>query len=115
MDGCPLGLGLVVEDKPTELTWRIKSEYFSCQFTSLRVELYISGPVAEVGKDISVSDRTVDFSSDCLDCNEQYTPRVRAVHVSSTSTVAVTDYGVQVIYRGNLAIYSCTAFNFCVL
>ena len=58
------------------VTWRIKSEYLGCQFTTLRVELYISGPVAEVGKDISVSDRTVDFSSDHLDCNERYSPRV---------------------------------------
>ena len=60
------------------VTWRINSEYLDCQFTALRVELYISGPEAEVGKDISVSNRTVDFSSDHLDCNERYTPRVRA-------------------------------------
>ena len=92
--------------------WTIKSEYLGCWYTTLRVELYVSGPVAEVGKDISVSDRTVDFSSDHLDCNEQYTPRVRAVHVSSTSTVAVTDNGVRVIYRGNLFIHS---LPFCVL
>ena len=39
-----------------------------CMFTTLRVELYVSGPVAEVGKDISVSDRSVDFNSDHLDC-----------------------------------------------
>ena len=95
------------------VTWRIKSEYLGCQFTILRVELYISGPEAEVGKDISVYNTTVDFSSDHLDCNKRYTPRVRAVHVSSTSTVTVTDVGVQVIYRGNLFIhrlfvlYSC--------
>ena len=94
------------------VTWRIKSEYLGCQFTTLRVELYISGPVAEVGKDISVSDRTVDFSSDHLDCNERYTPRVRAVLVSSSSTVTLTDNGVQVIYRGNLFIHT---LPFCVL
>ena len=94
------------------VTWRIKSEYLDCRFTSLRVELYISGPEAKVGKDISVSDTTVDFSSDHLDCNEQYTPRVRGVHASSTSTVPVTDNGVQVIYRGNLFI---RAPPFCVL
>ena len=95
------------------VTWRIKSEYLGCRFTALRVELHISGPVAEVGKDISVSDRTVDFSSDHLDCNEQYTPRVRAVHVSSTSTTTVTDNGVQVIYRGNLRLFIHTP-PFCV-
>ena len=67
-------------------------------YTTLRVELYVSGPVAEVGKDISVSDRTVDFSSDHLDCNEWYTPRVRAVHVSSIFNITLTDNGVQVIY-----------------
>ena len=94
------------------VTWRIKSEYLGCRFTTLRVELYISGPVAEVGKDISVSDRTVDFSSDHLDCNERYTPRVRAVLVSSSSTVTLTDNGVQVIYRGNLFIHT---LPFCVL
>ena len=90
-----------------KVMWRIKSEYLGCWFTSLRVELYISGPEAEVGKDIIVSDRIVDFSSDHLDCNEQYTPRVRAVHASSTSTVPVTDSGVQVIYRGNLFMPFC--------
>ena len=95
------------------VTWRINSEYLDCQFTALRVELYISGPEAEVGKDISVSNRTVDFSSDHLDCNEQYTPRVRAVHVSSTSTTTVTDNGVQVIYRGNLRLFIHT-LPFCV-
>ena len=93
-DGELLGIGV---------TWRIKSEYLDCQFTSLRVELYISGPEAEVGKDISVSDRTVDFSSDHLDCNEEYTPRVAAVH----STIPVTDNGVQVIYGGNLFMPFC--------
>ena len=86
--------------------WTIKSEYLGCRFTTLRVELYVSGPVAEVGKDISVSDRTVDFSSDHLDCNERYTPRVRAVHVSSISNITLTDNGVQVIYRGNLFIHT---------
>ena len=95
------------------VTWRIKSEYLGCRFTTLRVELYISGPVAEVGKNISVSDRTVDFSSDHLDCNEQYTPRVRAVHVLSTSTTTVTDNGVQVVYRGNLRLFIHTP-PFCV-
>ena len=94
------------------VTWRIKSEYLGCRFTTLRVELSSSGPEAEVGKNINISDRTVDFSSDQLDCNEEYTPRVRAVHVSSTSTTTVTDNGVQVIYRGNLSIHT---LPFCVL
>ena len=94
------------------VTWRIKSEYLDCQFTTLRVELHISGPVAEVGKDISVSDRTVNFSSDRLDCNERYTPRVRAVSDSPSFTVTVIDNGVQVIYRGNLFIHT---LPFCVL
>ena len=90
------------------VTWRIKSEYFSCRFTTLRVELrYIGGPVTEVGKDISVSDRTADFSSDHLDCNEEYTPRVRAVHVHNSSgiyTLAI-DNGIPVVYRsGNYII-----------
>ena len=83
-----------------------------CMFTTLRVELYVSGPVAEAGKDISVSDRAVDFSGDHLDCNEQYTPRVRAVHVSSIFNITLTDNGVQVIYRGNLFIHTPP---FCVL
>ena len=95
------------------VTWRIKSEHLDCRFTTLRVELYISGQVVKVGKDISVSDRTVDFSSDHLDCNEKYTPRVRAIHVSSTSTTTVTDNGVQVIYRGNLRLFIHT-LPFCV-
>ena len=95
--------------------WRIKSEYLDCQFTSLRVELYISGPEAEVGKDISVSDRTVDFSSDHLDCNEEYTPRMRAVHDSSGIFITqITDNGIPVVYRsGNdnihhLSNYVCS-------
>ena len=28
MDGCPLGLGLVVEDKPTEFSYNYKYVYF---------------------------------------------------------------------------------------
>ena len=83
-----------------------------CMFTTLRVELYVSGPVAEVGKGISVSDRTVDFSNVHLDCNERYTPRVRAVHVSSIFNITLTDNSVQVIYRGNLFIHTPP---FCVL
>ena len=96
------------------VTWRIKFEYLGCRFTTLRVELYISGPEAEVGEDISVSDTTADFSSDHLDCNKEYTPRVRAVHVSSTSTTTVTDNGVQVIYRGNLFIHHFFVFYSCM-
>ena len=83
-------------------------------FTTLRVELYVSGPVAEVGKDISVSDRTVDFCSDHLDCNGRYTPRVRAVYVSSIFNITLTDNGVQVIYRGNLFIYQLFVFYSCM-
>ena len=88
------------------VTWRIKSEYLGCGFTTLRVELYISGPVAEVGKDISVSDRTIDFSSDHFDCNERYTPRVRAVHDSSgIFTIPTADNGIPVVYRSGNFIH----------
>ena len=83
-------------------------------FTTLRVELYVSGSVAKVGKDISVSDRTVDFSSDHLDCNERYTPRVRSIHVSSIFNITLTDNGVQVIYRGNLFIHRLFVFYSCM-
>ena len=77
----------------------IKSEYLGCQFTTLKVELYISGPVADVGKDISVSDGTVDFFNEQLNCNTLYTPRVRVVYVN-VHTVIVTDNGIPVIYGG---------------
>ena len=59
------------------VTWIIKSEYLDCQFTALRVELYISGPV-EVGKDIRVSNRTADFSSEHLDCNERVYTKIES-------------------------------------
>ena len=55
--------------------WRIKPQFLSCQFTTLRVEL---NP-GQVGKDISVNDRTADFSNEQLDCNTQYTPILSAV------------------------------------
>ena len=55
--------------------WTIKSEHLNCQFTFLRVELN-SG---ERGRDITVNDSSADFSADFynLDCNRQYTPKVR--------------------------------------
>ena len=81
------------------VTWRIKSEYLDCQFTSLKVELYISGPEAEVGKDISVSDETADFFNEQLNCNALYMPRVRVVYVNMY-IVTVTDNGIPVIYGG---------------
>ena len=82
------------------MMWTIKPEYLDCRFTALRVELYISGPVAKVGEDISVSNRTADFSSEHFDCNEEYTPRVRAVHdLSGIFITQVTDNGIPVVYR----------------
>ena len=55
--------------------WSIKPEYLNCQFSILRVELNDN----EVGKDISVNETFKDFSeaSDHLDCNKQYTPKVK--------------------------------------
>ena len=105
------------------VTWTIKSEYLDCQFTTLRVELYISDPVAEVGEDISVSNRTADFSSEHLDCNKEYTPRVRAVHDSSGIFITpITDNGIPVVYRsGNdnnntsPSNYVCTCIARCLL
>ena len=55
--------------------WSIKSEYLGYQFTTIRVEL---NP-GQVGRDICVHDSTVDFNDEQLDCNTQYTPKVRAV------------------------------------
>ena len=97
------------------VTWTIKSEYLDCQFTALRVELYISGPVAEVGKDISVSNRTADFSSEHFDCNEEYTPRVRAVHDSSgIFTAQITDNGIPVVYRSGNNNNNTRPFQLCL-
>ena len=96
------------------VTWTINSEYLDCQFTTLRIELYISGPVAEVGKDISVSNRTADFSSDHLDCNEEYTPRVRAVHDSSGFITQATDNGIPVFYRSGNDNNNTRPFQLCL-
>ena len=77
--------------------WIIKSEYSSCQFPSLRVELYVSGPVAKVGKNISITDNIADFNSEQLDCNTLYTPRVRAIDVPlEYSQANITDNGIPV-------------------
>ena len=97
------------------VTWIIKSEYLDCQFTALRVELYISGPV-EVGKDIRVSNRTADFSSEHLDCNEEYTPRLRAAHDSSGIFITqITDNGIPVVYRsGNNNNSNTPPFQLCL-
>ena len=97
------------------VTWTIKSEYLECQFTTLRVELYISGPVAKVGKDISVSNRTEDFSSEHLDCNEEYTPRVRAAHDSSGIYITqITDNGIPVVYRSGNDNNNTPPFQLCL-
>ena len=83
--------------------WRIKSQYLGCQFTTLRVEL---NP-GQVGRDISVNDRTVDFSNEQLDCNTQYTPRVRAVIMILSYRLSKTDLGDPLFYRGKKANYAC--------
>ena len=82
--------------------WRIKSEYVECQFTTLRVELYnASSPEAEVGKNISISDRTADFFNEQFNYNAPYRPRVRAVHRDSFEIVTkIEDNGIPVLYRG---------------
>ena len=86
------------------VTWRIKSEYSGCQFTSLRVELNNN----KVGKDISITDGIADFNNEQLDCNRFYTPRVRATHVSPGFTT-VTDDGIPVNYRSKfIDIHACT-------
>ena len=85
------------------VTWRIKSEYLGCQFTSLRVELNNN----EVGKDISITDGIADFNNEQLDCNRLYTPRVRATHVSPYSTT-ITDDGIPVHYSNKFIIHACT-------
>ena len=74
--------------------WSIKPEYLCCQFTTLRVELNDN----EHGKDISGSERVKDFSSDLLDCNRQYTPRVIAV----VSGISKSDYGAPLFYRSKI-------------
>ena len=86
------------------VTWRIRSEYSGCQFTSLRVELNTN----EVGKDISITDGIADFNNGQLDCNRLYTPRVRATHVSPVFTT-ITDDGIPVHYRSKfIDIHACT-------
>ena len=83
-------LGITVE-------WKIKSEYLGCPFTTLRVEL---NP-GQVGRDISVNDRIVDFNNEQLDCNMQYTLRVNAmitVIVDTVTKISKTDYGTSLFY-----------------
>ena len=70
--------------------WTIKSEYLSCQFSNLRVEL---NP-GQHSRDTTVSDSSADFYN--LDCNEQYTPRVTAV----VSAIEIQDIGDSLFYRG---------------
>ena len=83
--------------------WRIKSEYLGCQFTTLRVELYIRGLEAKIGKNISTSNRMADFVNEQFDCNSPYTPRVRAAHHNSFGVVTeIEDNGIPVLYRGNV-------------
>ena len=75
--------------------WSIKSEYLSCQFTTLRVELNNN----EVGKNISVNETFKDFSSaDHLDCNRKYRPGVRA----GAPEVSRTDRGATLSYVGKI-------------
>ena len=69
--------------------WRIKTQYLGCQLISLRVELN-SG---QVGRNISVDDRTADFNNEQLDCNTQYTPRLIAVITHLESNILTTESG----------------------
>ena len=89
--------------------WTIKPQYLSCQFTTLRVELN-SG---QVGRDISVTNRTADFNNEQLDCNTQYTPTVRAV-INNYHYISKTDSGDPLFYRGKeqtmLALISDTYY-----
>ena len=78
--------------------WTIRSRYFNCQFSSLRVELN-SG---ELGEDITVSDNSAEFLN--LDCNRQYRPRVRAI----VSHITIEGYGTQLFYGGSNMCYSIT-------
>ena len=58
--------------------WSIKPEYLDCRFATLRVSQLNDN---EVGKNISFNGIFKDFSEagDTLDCNREYTPRVRAI------------------------------------
>ena len=86
--------------------WRIKPQYLGCRFTTLRVQLN-SG---QVGRDISVDDRTADFNNEQLDCNTQYTPTVRAM-ISEFRNINISkrDHGTPLPYRGKTKqnIQSC--------
>ena len=81
--------------------WAIKPEHLDCQFTTLRVELNYN-----VAKNISVHETFKDFSeaSDHLDCNREYTPRVRAISSgiprARTESAATLFYGskTQIVY-----------------
>ena len=95
--------------------WKIKSEYLGCQFTTLRVEL---NP-GQDGRDISVSERTVDFNNEQLDCNTHYTPRMRAVITVKANTVNIiskTEDGASLFYGGKTKqnMQSCVLQNNCI-
>ena len=72
--------------------WTIKSEYLNCSFTSLRVQLN-SG---ERNRDITVNDSSADLYN--LDCNKQYTPKVRGIVVG----VGTSDIGNMVFFGSKL-------------
>ena len=74
------------------VNWTIKSEYLNCQFSSLRVELN-SG---ERTKDITVNDTSADFYN--LDCNRQYTPKVRG----TSGGISSSDIGNMVFFGSKL-------------
>ena len=76
--------------------WRIKAQYLGCRFTTLRIEL----KPGQVGRDISVNDTTVDFNNEQLDCNTQYTPKMRAV--TQRLTASKTESGDPLFYSGKI-------------
>ena len=77
--------------------WRIKPQYLICLFTTLRVEL---NP-GQVCKNISVNNRTADFSNEQLDCNTRYTPRVTAVIPQTDSySISNNNSGTPLPYGG---------------
>ena len=93
--------------------WRIKPQYLGCQFNTLRVELNHG----QVGRDLSVDDRTADFSNEQLHCNIQYTPRVRAMFTESHFSISNSDDGTPLPYSGKTKqnMQSCILQNNCIV
>ena len=104
MDGCPLGLGLVVEDKPTEFSCNEFLHYaVNMDFTSLSVDLTFSNTTTTQCQDVSTI-FAADVTAMPFNVNLTTSEAPTAVSLNPAVTTVTIQDGRQLCYNKNSAI-----------